>query len=177
MVAARLCPTPTQLHAVEDILQEVMLALTRGIHRLEHRTVGGLKAYASGIVRHKVAEWLRRQRRGAGAGTRSLESTVAAFSRAGPLWQFLSGTTTSPPSAAGRDELAVRLMTELRALKAEYRRVITLAFFDQLPTREIAAQFGVSQRAASMLLLRAAGTLRERMHVDGVPAGSRGRGR
>ena len=60
MVWARLAPTANQLPAVDDITQDVMLALTEGISRLDHRTVGGLKAFVSGIVAHKVAEAVAR---------------------------------------------------------------------------------------------------------------------
>ena len=63
MVVARLSPTPAQHHAAEDLVQQVLLALTTGVARLENRTVGGLKAFASGIVSKQVALLLRQKRR------------------------------------------------------------------------------------------------------------------
>jgi RNA polymerase sigma factor (sigma-70 family) len=96
-------------------------------------------------------------------GGGSLDSTVGVFSNAGPLWQFLSVSGTSPHSAVERAELAAQLIAELGRLKPQHREVITLAFFDQLPVSEIAAQMGVSRPAASMLLIRAVQTLRRHM--------------
>jgi RNA polymerase sigma factor (sigma-70 family) len=165
MVLVRLCPTPAQLHSVDDISQQVLTALAAGISRLKSRTAAGLKAYASGIVRHQVADLLRGPgRTGGPAGrVRSLDSTVGELSSAGPLWKFLSASGVSPRTAAERDEQVALLFTELGRLKPEHRDVIVLAFFDQLPTGEIARQMGVSRPAASMLLIRAVRTLRGKM--------------
>ena len=58
MIMARLAPKLSQLHAVDEILQHVMMGLTSGIGRLENRTVGGLKGFVSGIVRHQVSLFL-----------------------------------------------------------------------------------------------------------------------
>ncbi len=54
-------------------------------------------------------------------------------------------------------------MIELGGLKAEYREAITLAFFDQMTTRDIAQRMELSRPAASMLLLRAVKALRRSM--------------
>jgi RNA polymerase sigma factor (sigma-70 family) len=165
MVVARLSPAPRQLHAVDEITQEALTALAAGLSRLKKRSLRGLKAYVSGIVGHKVADFLRGCPQGNGPQpvVGSLDSTVIALSRAGPLWQFLSASGTSPSGAVARAEQAERLMSELGRLKDQYRKVITLAFFDQLPTDEVAGQMNISQRAACMLLLRAVRTLRRNM--------------
>lgn len=165
MVAARLSPTPAQLDAIEDIAQEVMLGLSAGISRLENRTIDGLRAFLSGIVVRKVADLIKR--RGAGRtlrpAFRSLDSTVTSLSDAGRLWQLLSASGVSLASVVDRRELVDRLIRALGGLKREYREVITLAFFDQLSTAEIASQQGVSRGAVSMLLLRAVQALRRQM--------------
>jgi RNA polymerase sigma factor (sigma-70 family) len=164
MVLARLVPTARQIAAVDDAVQEVMLALTEGISRLERRTVGGLKAFASGIVANKVADRLRRPEAGeCSPRVQSLDSTVATLSDAGHLWQFLSISGTSPSSAAGRDELVAKLFSELGTLKPEYREVIMLALVDELPTRAIAEKMGMSRNAVAMLLKRASKALRQRI--------------
>jgi RNA polymerase sigma factor (sigma-70 family) len=166
MVWARLVPTAVQVPAVDDITQEVMLALTEGISRLEHQTVSGLKAFLSGIVAHKVSDRLKASGAGrSGQRAQSLDSTVSAFSEAGPLWQFLSVGGTSPSSAAGRTELVARFFSELGNLKPEYREVITLALIDELPTRNIAQKMGISRNAAAMLLKRAGQALQRSMSV------------
>jgi len=167
MVAARLCPTPAQFHAVDDLTQKILLALTIAIDRLEHQSVRGIMAFISGITRRKVAEYLRQHRRGSQAvGIRSLDSTVSSFSQAGPLWQFLTGTGTTPRTAVANAEQVSRLMSELGTIKSEYRDIITMAFFDQLPMYEIARQMNISRPAASMLLMRAVKKLRRNMQVQ-----------
>jgi RNA polymerase sigma factor (sigma-70 family) len=177
MVAARLCPTPAQLDAVDEVTQDVMLALTTSISRLESRTVDGLRAYLSGMVMHKVAGVLQRQRRDGTSGrhTRSLDSTVASLSQAGPLWQFLSASDTSVCTAVARAEMTERLIESLGRLPAQHREIITLAFFDQLSVSEIARQQGSSRAAVSMLLIRAVQLLRQAMTAprdDGKEHGS-----
>lgn len=164
MVAARLSPRPAQLDAVDEISQEVMLGLTTGLARLENRTVDGLRAYLSGIVMRQVAGALqRRSSGGPGRSASSLDSTVASFSHAGPLWQFLSASGTSLCTTVDRAELTERLISALGRLQEQQREIVTLAFFDQLPVSEIARQRGISRAASSMLLLRAVQTLRRSM--------------
>lgn len=176
MIAARLSPSPCQLDAVEDLAQEVLTALMTAITNLDNPTTDGLRAYLSGIVSRQVALFIKTQgTRRAGCGSpRSLDSTVAGLSNAGPLWQFLSSSATSPLSAADRAEQARRLLAELGRLGDEYREVITLAFFDQLLPDEIGERLGVSRPAASMLLLRAVRALRNSMTKPNAPEDVRG---
>jgi RNA polymerase sigma-70 factor (ECF subfamily) len=165
MVAARLSPTPAQFGALDDLAQEVMVALTTALPNLARRTVAGLNAFVSGILTRQVALGIRR--RGFAEAVRehvvSLDATVAALSTGGPLWQFLSGSGTSPSLAAARHEQVQQLMTALGQVKPEHREVITFVFFDELPIAEVAEQMGVSRPAASMLLLRAVHALRRQM--------------
>jgi RNA polymerase sigma factor (sigma-70 family) len=170
MVFARLNPNPTQLVAVEEITQQSVEALIRGLPTLAVQTAAGMRAFASTIVARRVADYLR-DPGGVGRGRAapgSLESTVAGFSTHGPLWRFLSASGTSPLSAAVREDQFRRAMDELGRLRQEYRAVITLAFFDQLSTAQIAEQLGTTRQAASMTLLRAVRALRARM--SGVSA-------
>jgi RNA polymerase sigma factor (sigma-70 family) len=167
MVTARLCATPAQYHAVEEIVHLVLVGLSTGIARLEHRTVAGLKAFASGIVSRKVSDFLKRRGEGdlVGPALPSLDSSVTGLSGTSPLWQLLSASGPSPASAADLADQMVRLFEGLGRLKAEHREVITLAFFDQLPTREIAVRMGITRPAASMLVIRAIKALRR--HLTG----------
>jgi len=172
MVAARLSPKPSQLQDAEDLVQEALGALTRSISQLGVASVDGLRAYLSGIVSQQVTAYLRRRNfhEEAGRVERSLDSAVALLSDVGPLWQFLSSSGTSPLSAADRADQARRLLVELGKLKAVYREVIALAFFDQLEPREIGARLGLTRQAASMLLLRAVRVLREAISPTQPPA-------
>ncbi len=170
MVTARLSPTPAQFNDVEEISQLAMVALTKNLPTLRNRTVHGLKAFLSGIVSRKVADHLKGRGDGDLTGPRpgSLNSSASRLRRAGPLWQLLSASGHSPASEAERGELVERIMVELGRLKTEHRQAITLAFFDQMPTREIAERLGLSRPAASMLLLRAVNALRRNVTGSGA---------
>jgi len=165
MVAARLSPRRAQYHAAEDLVQQSLTAVAEGIGRLEIRTGAGLRAFTSGIVAHKVSDFLKGKGASPGGGrvVRSLDTTIGSTSQAGPLWQFLSVSMASPATAAERAELAARVVEELGSLKREQREVLTLAYFDGLSTAEIGQRLGLSRNAASMLLLRATRALRRRM--------------
>ena len=165
MVMARLSPTPAQYGHVEELAQSVMVALLENLARIERRTLAGVKAYTSTIAARAVADLLRNPG-GAGRGKPgplSLDTTVAGASGAGPLHQFLSATGTSPLSAAARADQLQATLAELGRLKPEYREVITLAFFDQLATSQIAELLGTTRPAASMILIRAIKTLRRNL--------------
>ena len=176
MVRARLAPSPARLYAVDDLAEQVLAALAAGLPRLEARTTTGLKAFLSGIVNHKVTDFIRA---GSPAGMRpaiqSLDSTVADFSQVGPMWQFLSASGVSPRTAVDHAERISKLMEEFGRLAAVHREILTLAFFDQLPLAEIAERMQLSRGAASMLLIRAVQTLRQNLVAASALELARGR--
>ena len=163
MVLARLSPTPAQLDGVDDVAQEVLLALAEGISRLKNRTVDGLRAFASGIVTRQVAAWIKHPRGRGWTNITSLDKTIATLSRAGPLWEFLSLSGPSPRTRAGQAELIKEIVGALGRLRAEEREIITFAIFDQLKTHEIAHIKGITRAAACMRFKRAMGKLRENL--------------
>ncbi len=163
MVAARLGMDSQGGGNIDDLAQVAISEMTEALPRLQTRTVGGLRAFTSAIVSHKVADHLRDPRRRSDRRPVSLDSTVALLTEAGPLWQFLSASGASPLSMAARAESVSRVVAELRGLKPEHREVITLAFFDQLKTAEIAERMSITRPAATMLLTRALAALRQRV--------------
>lgn len=170
MVAARLSPTPGHFDAVDDLAQQSLLAMCEGIRRLEAATAEGLKAYLSGIVSRKVADFLRlaarsRVRRGGGGRVREMNwASSDAFT------SVLEASGATPSSIAGRAEHADRMLAALGQLKPEHREAVTLAFFDQLPTGRIADLMGISRPAASMLVLRAVRALGREVAVADASA-------
>ncbi len=162
MVIARLGPTPSQFHVIEDLTEQALAGLAAGLTRLEERTIAGVRAFLSGIVAHKVADYVRTHGR-AGAiqpAVCSLDSTVVDLSQVGPLWAFLSASGVSPLTAVDQAERINRVMEEFRRLDESHREILTLAFFDQLSVAQIAARMGLSPAAVSRLLIRAVQTLR-----------------
>jgi RNA polymerase sigma factor (sigma-70 family) len=165
MAVARLGPRSDQWHAVDEIVQESLLALTAGLPSLERRTVGGFRAYLSRIVENKVVDRIRREGKpGRHTGSlKSLNSTVAHVSSAGQFGQFLSASGLDPRTEVAQQEQVQDMLIHLSQLKPEHQQVITLSLFDQLKTAEIAQRMNISRPAASMLLIRAIDALRRRM--------------
>ncbi len=160
MVAVRLSPTPTQFSAVDDLCQQVLMAVVEGLGTLRCHTTAALKSYASTIVSRKVADYLRGPERQRARSVRSLDSSLQGASGWGTLADCVPGNGNSPSSLIGRSEQIARMLAELGRLRAYYREIITLAFFDQLPLAEIAERLGMSRSRASMTLLRAVKALR-----------------
>jgi len=170
MVAARLSPTPAQWDAVEEITQSTMLALTQGVDRLNCRTSAGLNAWLSGVVSHKVADYLAQRGSTPPPPAQPAAGVLAAdFQSVASVWQTITGRVPTPSSIAQRAEQIESLMSELGRLKDDYREVITYAFFDQLTTARIAERMGRTRPAVSMLLIRAVKELRRRMMGEAEP--------
>jgi RNA polymerase sigma factor (sigma-70 family) len=162
MVLARLCPLAAQMHDVEEIVQEALMGLVRGLGRLRCPSVQGLRVFLSGLVSRRVAAFFRRRRRHLPSAGQmcSLDTTVAGESCCAALWQLLSCSGTSPLSAADRAERVARVLGAFATLTAEQREAITLAFFDQLTPDQIGLRMGLSRGAAAMLVVRALRALR-----------------
>jgi len=165
MVIGRLNPRPNQLHAAEEVSQEVLIAVASSLPSLQNRSAAGFRAFLSTIVDHKVIDRIRLQSRpGKRTGAiKSIYSTVAGNSSPARLVALLSQTGATPMTEADRAEEVSRMLSCMEDLKPEYRRVLTYAFFDQLRTAEVAECMGISRAAASMLLLRAVRALRAEM--------------
>ncbi len=165
MATVRLSPQPHQWHAIDEIVQESMIAILKALPELKIRTVAGFRGYLSRIVDNKVIDCIRRENKpGQRTGSlKSLNSTVANISSHGQFGQFLSASGIGPRTALEEHEHMQHMLEQFAMLKEEHRQVITFAMFDQLKTAEIAERMEISRPAASMLLIRALNALRKRM--------------
>lgn len=110
---------------------------------------GSLLAWLLGIAQSKIADQVR-----AAAPTRKLVG--------------------EPSTERVIDQLV--LADELVSLPAEQRRVLELAFYDDLSHPQIAAVTGLPVGTVRSHLERAMGRLRRRWEVDGVASGTRSAG-
>ncbi len=167
MVAIRLAPRPAQWHTAEDLAQQSMTDLIEAIGRLEQPVAACLRRVASKIVERRVADLLKNAGPQRPVAEASLDATIPMDgSTLKPLVTLLASTGVTPQSAAARSESIGRLLAELGKMRPVYQRVISLAFFDQMPTVEIADYLGISRQAGSMLLVRALKTLRRNLTGD-----------
>ena len=152
--------------AIEDVAQNAIIALADGLKGLRRQTVEGVMAYASRILDHKIADSIRRRPQ---SGTIALDASDAGN---GSLRDRLPCTGTTPSKAASRSDDYGRVRDILARMRDADREIVSLAFFEQLSTAEIASRLGIAREAASMRLLRALRVLqsaleRERSEVDG----------
>lgn len=165
MAAARLSSAPDRMDALDEITQRALLSLLAGLPRLEIRTGLGLRGFASTIVSRRVADYLRERRSEQKTHARPTADPISRELEES-LSIMLTASDTTPCRAAQRGETLTRIATQLGRLLPQHREVIALAFFDQLPTAEIAKRLDISRPAASMLLMRAVRALRAALPDD-----------
>ena len=144
-------------HEAEDVTQATFVAAWRGRETYDPMR-GTLAGWLLGIARRQVVDRLRVLRREEGAA-------AAAVREAGV------GYSEEPVPERVLDRLVVA--DELRQLTDEQRRVVELAFFDDLTHVQIAGVTGLPLGTVKSHLRRGLARLRTRWEVDGAARGSR----
>jgi RNA polymerase sigma-70 factor (ECF subfamily) len=135
----------------EDVTQQVYISAWKGRHTFDG-TRSTLSAWLVGIAKHRIAD-----AHAARAKTRRLDEALVAEASAAP--------------EAVEDDLAERVMVaeELERLEPVPRRVMKLAFYDQLSHSQIAEALDLPIGTVKSHVRRSLNRLRTRWEVDDGP--------
>lgn len=135
----------------EDVTQQVYISAWRGRHTFD-ATRSSLSAWIVGIAKHRIADAHEARSR-----ARRLEDSLVAEA------------ATAPESVD--DDLAERVMVaeELERLEPVPRRVMQLAFYDELSHSQIAETLGLPIGTVKSHVRRSLARLRTRWEVDDGP--------
>lgn len=165
LVATKLIPADLRDKAdPEGIVQETLLAACRGFPQFRGDTLAQWHAYLCVIAERQVcnfqAYWGRKGRR----HEQTLPSQRGSSSGFG-LSQA-ADESSGPSSKADRCERDHLLLAVIERLQPDYRTVITLRIFEDLPFSDIATRMGRSNEAVRKLWTRAHQSLREAVLSD-----------
>lgn len=143
----------------EDVTQATFVAAWLGREGFDPAR-GSLLGWLLGIARRKIVDQIR-----AAARDGRVAETVRRTAGAEPV---------EPPPDRVVDQLVVA--DEMARLPGEQRRVLQLAFYDDLTHPQIAAVTGLPLGTVKSHLRRGMARLRQRWEVDGVAPGTRSAG-
>jgi RNA polymerase sigma factor (sigma-70 family) len=130
--------------AVEDVTQEVFVAVLRGIDKYRRDSL--FRTWISSLVRHKVADYYRKQ------------------NRRPTLVPLVSETDNLALSEDWEERALIR--ATLRNLPPHYQEVLLLRFVEGLPFNQVASILDISLEATKSRYRRAVAAMAREMDVN-----------
>lgn len=149
-----------------DLVQQTLLEAHRDFGGFQGQHEGELLAWLRRILAHNLFNETRRYsaRQRDAAREVSIDQMRAGVEQSSmALGRGLAAGTPSPSKDAARRESAVQLADALARLPEDYRTVLLLRVFEELPAAEVAERMGRTAGAVRMLQMRALEALREAM--------------
>src|SRR5262245_33057774 len=168
---SQMSPALRQKADSDDLLQETFLTASQSLQEFRGDDAGAFMRWLQVIAARRVCDAYRRyvgaQKRAAKREV-SLDQMLNQAQRSTErLAARLAASTASPSHAPRQDELLVALANAIAELPEHYQRAIELRFIRECSLDELAAQFGRSKGAVTMLLARAVERLRSIMRDRG----------
>jgi len=149
---------------VDDLLQETMLRAFRSIAQLKGETDDTLRSWLTGIAHHVVIDRARQltARKADYRREVSLDAPLAGVSGdSSSLSMEVPSPAASPSRILRREERLERLLEAIQSLTPDHRQVLILTLIERLSAKEVGLRMQRTDKAVSMLLVRAMRALRE----------------
>ena len=149
-----------------DVVQQSLLEAHRDWDQFRGTTAGERFAWLRQILARNLANLLRDYTRAKRDVTREYVPGAAVEASSARLERWLAADQTTPGTAAGREEEAVRVAVALAGLPEAQREAVTLRHWHGWPLARIAEQMGTTPDAVTGLLYRGLKALRARLRED-----------
>jgi RNA polymerase sigma-70 factor (ECF subfamily) len=146
-VARRLGPYSTD---VSDVVQETFLAAARTARNFDSAQ-GTLWSWLSGITRHHVAQYFRKQQR----QTRIVQAVEMLGPQHPKVMAWLEHREAAPLDVLVTAEMALLVRATLASLSDEYEDLLTQKYLEGVSVEQMAGQRAASQTAVRSRLARA----------------------
>ncbi len=147
-------------HVAEDLCQETMVSLLKNFERLSFATPSHLWAWVYKTALNQIRDHCNHQK--------IVQSSIAEMQEE---VRYTCSTEIHGPDQAIREELLHSVTEAIKALKLQYRHVLTLRCFQQLSYAQIGQIMGQSELSARMLFFRAKQSLTRQLTRDGFKPG------
>ena len=164
IVALRTGRRLQQLIEIDDIVQEVLLDVFKGLEKFEPRSEGSFRNWLARCVEREIADCVRtetRKKRGGGAVRRfsDYDSSLLGSS-------IFGADPTSPSDGVRADEFGQRIEEALLQMPAYQRDLIVLRALCDMSYAEVAAELGISrEETVRVAYSRALRQLKERLGI------------
>ncbi|MBI4606901.1 MAG: sigma-70 family RNA polymerase sigma factor [Planctomycetes bacterium] len=165
IVALRLGRKLRQLLEVEDVVQETLLVVLRGLHRFEARDEGSFRNWLARCVECEIATQARKhgaKKRGAGKALRFGDRDATLLHSS-----MIAAPGASPSQLARARELSERIEAALLDMPEHSRELIVLRNLCGMSYAEVAAALGFARESsARVAYFRALKKLKEKVGAD-----------
>lgn len=149
-------------HSAEDVVSETLLALIEKPEAFAGAST--LRTYATGILKHKIIDLLRRKGRELPIETQddqSLDDAIEALWREDGHWRDKPGAWPTPDSEYERRQFIGQLQACIDKLPERLARVFMMRESLDMDTDTICRDLGITANHCGVLLYRARMQLRE----------------
>lgn len=160
-IRSRLPASAAGLLDAEDVLQEALVEVFRGINKFQPGGNGAFAAWLNAVVEHRLQDNLRRLRRKKRGGDLRKAARRADDSSLVDLVTLLSDHGGSPSQRAAQREAVRTVQIGLAGLPAEQRAAIVHRYVEQQSIESTAAAMRRTPGAVRGLLHRAKQSLRD----------------